>query len=399
MFIAFFFLLRKRGINVSLSEWMSLLEGLEKGLHQSGLSGFYYLCRAVVVHDESDFDKFDQAFLEFFKDAEFTGELPDEFREWLEHPVTDMEEVVKDLSLLDVPPQTMEEILDMIEDRLRTQHEEHDGGHKWIGTRGYTPMGNSGWSPHGVRIGGGSMYRTARSVAGDRKFRDFRKDNTLDTRSFQQAFRTLRSLSAQTDTSERELDLDGTVQDTADNAGYLKIRMRPPRKNTIKVLMFMDSGGSMDFYARLSSMLFQAAVKSGNFKELHTYYFHNCIYDEVYEEPTLRPDGRVPMEYIMHNYGQEYRVILVGDAMMDPYELHGKNYDWRTRSFSENTGIDEFRLILKKYPHCVWLNPEPAPVRNGYWNQTHIELKGIFPMFHLSRDGIEQAMKVLMRKN
>ena len=398
MFIGFFFLLRKRGIHVSLNEWMSLLEGLEKGLHQSSLTGFYYLCRAVLVHDEADFDKFDQAFLEFFKDVEFTGELPEEFMNWLNHPAEDVESVRKDLEKLELPAETIEEILALIEDRLKTQHEEHDGGNKWIGTHGYTAMGNAGWHPHGVRIGGQSMYRTAQSVAGDRKYRDFRKDNTLDTRSFQQAFRTLRALSVQTDTSERELDLDGTIRDTCDNAGNLKIRMRPPRKNTIKVLMLMDSGGSMDYYARLSSMLFQAAVKSGNFKELHTYYFHNCVYDEVWSQPTLRPNDRVPTDWLLNNFGEEYRVILVGDAMMDPYELHGKRYDWRSRSFSENTGYDQLLRILKKYPHCVWLNPEPKPAHSGYWNQTYLELDNVFPMYHLSQEGIEQAMKSLMRR-
>ena len=399
MFIEFFFYLRSRGIKVSLNEWMTLLEALEKGLHHSSLTGFYHLCRAILIHDESEFDRFDQAFLEFFKDVEYPGEIPKEFMDRLNHPIVDVKDVQIDLEKLGIPPEDMEDILAFIQDRLKRQNEEHNGGNTWIGTHGYTPAGNSGWHPHGIRIGGRSKFRTARAVAGERKYRDFRKDNTLDTRSFQMAFRTLRSLSAKTDTQERELDVDATVRATGDKGGILDVRYRPPRKNTIKVLLLMDSGGSIEDYANLCSMLFQAAVKSNNFKELHTYYFHNCIFDHVYSQPDIRPEHKISVEWMLKQYGPEYRVIVVGDAMMDPYELHGRDYNWAFRTYSDYSGYDTFLRIVKAYPHCVWLNPEKKPAHPGYWYRTYEELEQVFPMYHLSQEGLEAAMHRLMQRS
>lgn len=398
MFIEFFYYLRSRGIKVSLNEWMTLLEALQKGLHHSSLTGFYQLCRAVLIHDESDFDKFDQCFLEFFEGVEFPGEIPDEFMQRLNDPTFNLDEAKMRLDQLDIPPETLDDILSFIRDRLQRQKEEHNGGNTWIGTHGFTPAGNSGWHPHGVRIGGKSMHRTARMVAGERKFRDFRKDNTLDTRSFQVAFRSLRSLSSRNESLEKEIDVDATVRATGDKGGLLDVRYRPPRKNTIKVLLLMDSGGSIEDFANLCSMLFQAAVKSNNFKELHTYYFHNCIFDYVYSKPEIHQEDRISVDWLLKQYGPEYRVIFVGDAMMDPYELHGKDYNWALREFSDYSGYDTFLRFIKNYPHCVWLNPEKKPKHPGYWFRTYIELEQIFPMFHLSQEGLEQAMHRLMQR-
>ena len=397
MLIPFFFLLRKRGLDVSLNEWVTLMEGLQKGLHGSSLTGFYYLCRSITVKNEADFDKFDQAFLEFFQDVSLGGELPEEFMEWLNKPLGDLEEVRKDLSLLGLPGESMDEILERIRARLKDQDAEHNGGNKWIGTHGYSPHGNSGWHPHGVRIGGESMYHTARSVAGERKYRDFRKDNTLDTRGFQVALKTLRNLSVQADTSEEELDIDGTIRDTADNAGRLKIRTRPPRKSTIKILLLMDSGGSIQYYSRLCSALFQAVTKSRHFKELHTYYFHNMIYDRVYTEPSLLNRTAVPIDWIMANFDSSYRVIIVGDAMMDTYELYDRSYDWRERRYSDRTGMDCLRALVHRYPFLIWLNPEPRPY-GGYWGRSYLEIEKEVPMFRLSEEGIEQGMHRLMAR-
>ncbi|MDD5922122.1 MAG: VWA domain-containing protein, partial [Eubacteriales bacterium] len=362
-------------------------------------TGFYYLARSIVVKNETDFDKFDQAFLEFFKDAHYDGDLPEQFMEWVNHPTGDFDEVQKDLRKLNFPADDFDEILKMIEERLKEQKEEHDSGKKWIGTHGYTAFGNAGWHPHGVRIGGKSMYRTARSIAGERRYRDFRKDNSLDTRNFQVAFKTLRNLSSMNDASEMEFDIDGTVKATADHAGTLKIEYKPPRRNTIKLLLLMDSGGSIEYYSGLCSALFKAAVDSRHFKELSVYYFHNCIYDRLYTEPSLAYDTSLPVEQVLANFGNEYRVILVGDAMMDPYELHGHFYDWHLREYSKSTGMERFDQLLRKYPYIVWLNPEKAPVTNGYWNQTHVELMEHFPMFQLSQEGLEQAMKKLMTRS
>ena len=323
MFAAFFYLLRQRGLHVSLNEWMTLLEGMEKGLHHSTLTGFYHLCRAIVVKNETEFDRFDQIFLEFFKNVPYTGELPEDLLDWLNHPSEDLKRTIADLRSAGFPDETLEELLKMLEERLKEQTEEHNGGNYWVGTQGRTPWGNSGWHPNGIRIGGQSMHRTAMMVAGERKFRDFRKDNKLDTRQFQMAFRTLRQLSAQERSAEKELDVDATIHDTCESAGRLEIRYRNPRKNTVKVLLLMDSGGSMDYYSGLCSQLFQAATKSNHFKELHTYYFHNCIYGDVYNGPRLWQDGQTPTEWLLQNFDASYKVIL-GRCRHEPLRAAGK---------------------------------------------------------------------------
>lgn len=395
MFASFFYLLRQRGLDVSLNEWLTLLQGMEQGLHRSSLTGFYQLCRAVLVKSEAEYDRFDQVFLEFFKDVPWQGELPEEVLQWLEHPKEDLGETVRRLRDLGMPEESLEELLRRLEERLKEQTEEHNGGNYWVGTQGRTPWGNSGWHPGGIRIGGQGRHRTAMTVAGQRKYRDFRKDNTLDTRQFQMAFRLLRQLSVQADSNEKVLDVDGTIRDTCDNAGTLKVRYKNPRKNAVKVLLLMDSGGSMDYYAGLCSMLFQAATKSNNFKELHTYYFHNCVYSEVYTHPGLRWDSVVPTEWLLQNYDASYKVIIVGDGAMSPYELREPRYDWEKRTYGDS-GLAWLERLRRHYPYLIWLNPEPMPARPDYWSQTHWQLAQIFHMYDLSAEGLEQGMKRLM---
>lgn len=395
MFASFFYLLRQRGLDVSLNEWLTLLQGMEQGLHRSSLTGFYQLCRAVLVKSEAEYDRFDQVFLEFFKDVPWQGELPEEVLQWLEHPKEDLGETVRRLRDLGMPEESLEELLRRLGERLKEQTEEHNGGNYWVGTQGRTPWGNSGWHPGGIRIGGQGRHRTAMTVAGERKYRDFRKDNTLDTRQFQMAFRLLRQLSVQADSNEKVLDVDGTIRDTCDNAGTLKVRYKNPRKNAVKVLLLMDSGGSMEYYAGLCSMLFQAATKSNNFKELHTYYFHNCVYSEVYTHPGLRWDSVVPTEWLLQNYDASYKVIIVGDGAMSPYELREPRYDWEKRTYGDS-GLAWLERLRRHYPYLIWLNPEPMPARLDYWSQTHWQLAQIFHMYDLSAEGLEQGMKRLM---
>ena len=395
MFVAFFYLLRQRGLDVSLNEWMTLLEGMEKGLHRSSLTGFYYLCRAIVVKSEVEFDRFDQVFLEFFKDIPFKGDLPEEMLEWLEHPSEDLKRTIEELKSAGFPDESMEELLKLLEERLKEQDAEHNGGSKWVGTQGRTPWGNSGWHPNGIRIGGKSQHRTAMAVAGERKFRDFRKDNTLDTRQFQMAFRLLRQLSVQAESNDKELDVDNTIHDTCENAGSLKIRYKNPRKNTVKVLLLMDSGGSMEYYAGLCSMLFQAATKSNHFKELHTYYFHNCIFSSLFQGPQLWRSGEVPTEWVLQNYDSSYKVIIVGDAAMNPYELREKQFQWGKGTYAPS-GLEWLEKFKKQYPYLIWLNPEPMPEQPSYWTQTHWQLAQIFKMYDLSAEGLEKGMKQLM---
>lgn len=397
MFAAFFYLLRQRGLDVSLNEWITLLEGMEKGLHHSTLTGFYHLCRSLVVKNETEFDRFDQAFLEFFRNVPYTGELPDGLMDWLNHPSEDLRRTIEELRSAGFPDETLEELLEMLEKRLKEQDGEHNGGNYWVGTQGRSPFGNSGWHPNGIRIGGRSMNRTAMMVAGERKFRDFRKDNTLDVRQFQMAFRTLRQLSVQERSADREVDVDATIHDTCRNAGSLQVRYKNPRKNTVKVLLLMDSGGSMEYYAELCSRLFQAATKSNHFKELHTYYFHNCIYSDVYHDPRLWPDSRTSTEWLLQNFDAGYKVIIVGDAAMNPYELREKQYDWNRHQYGAS-GLEWLNLLKRHFPYLIWLNPEPMPVQSNFWTQTHWQLAQMFPMFDLSAEGLEQGMKRLMAK-
>ena len=298
MFTGFFYLLRAHGFRVSLNEWMTLMEGLMMNLQHASLTGFYELCRAVLVKSEADYDKFDQIFLEYFDGVPYEGDLPEELLNWLNHPENALEEFRRFLKTQGYEEKSIEEILKMFEERLKEQTEEHNGGSYWIGTRGYSNFGNSGHSPQGIRVGGQSMYRRAFQVAGERKYRDFRKDNVLDIRQFQMAFRLLRQYSAQTMGEKTEFDVDGTIRDTCDNAGTLSVRYKRPRRNSVKVLMLMDSGGSMEYYSHLCSMLFQAARQSNHFKELHVYYFHNCIYSSVYTDPRMYREHAVPTDWI-----------------------------------------------------------------------------------------------------
>ncbi|MCC8061525.1 MAG: VWA domain-containing protein [Clostridiales bacterium] len=395
MFVAFFYLLRQRGLDVSLSEWLTLLEAMEKGLHHSSLTGFYHLCRALIIKGESEFDRFDQVFLEFFKDVPFHGELPQELMDWLNHPSEDLMRSLEELRSQGFPDETLEELLKMLEERLREQDAEHNGGNHWIGTQGRSPFGNSGWHPNGIRIGGQSRWRTAMSVAGERKYRDFRKDNTLDTRQFQMAFRLLRQMSVQTNSRERELDLDETIQDTCDNGGILKVRYKKPRKNAIKLLLLMDSGGSMDYYSELCGMLFQAATKSRHFKELHTYYFHNCVDDDLFTHPSLGWENAVPLDWVLANFDSSYKVILVGDAAMNPYELKEKRYEWGTGNY-HSSGLECLEKLKNHFPAIIWLNPEPAPARPDFWTQTHWFLMQMFAMYDLSAEGLEKGIRRLM---
>lgn len=398
MFLSFFYLLRRRGLSVFLNEWLTLLEALEKNLHQASLTGFYHLCKAIIVKTEAEFDRFDQVFLEFFKDVPFKEDIPSEVMDWLNHPMADLRKSLEELQKSGFPDETMEELLKKLEERLKEQDSEHNGGAKWIGTRGTSPFGHSGWHPNGIRIGGESQYRTAMSVAGERKFRDFRKDNKLDTRQFQMAFRLLRQLSVQADEQEKILDVDGTIRDTCDNAGSLKVRYTSPRKNAVKVLLLMDSGGSMSPYAQLCSMLFQAAVKSNHFKELHTYYFHNCIYSEVYSQPRLWGEDAINTEWLLQNFDSSYKVIIVGDAAMNPYELYGKRYNWFNGTYG-SPGMEWLEKLKKQYPYLIWLNPNPTPTVSNFWTTTHTDLAKFFRMYQLTAEGLEQGLKSLMARH
>ena len=398
MFEEFLYTLRRGGLKVSLTEWMSLMEALDKGLHRSSFTGFYYLCRCLLVKSEADFDRFDRCFLQYFRDVPFEGEVSQELLDWLDRP-----DVLSDYANWDEEQARLNELLSeediekMLQERMQEQNEEHNGGNYWVGTHGMSTFGNSGLSPKGIRVGGQGMHRRAFRVAGERKFRDFRKDNTLDTRQFQVALKRLRQYSGLVELPPTEFDVDNTIQDTAEKGGMLTVRYKRPRQNTVKVLLLMDSGGSMDYYAQLCSALFQAVSKVGHFKDLKVYYFHNCIYESVYRHPRMRQEDRVETEWLLKNFDGVYKVIVVGDAAMNPGELLSQQYDWKRR-VPMPSGLEWLQRIRAHFPYLIWLNPEPLPAYAGFWGQTHVHLAKLFPMYPLSVEGLESGMHRLMVK-
>ena len=392
MFLTFFYLLRASGINVSLSEWLTLMEGLRMDLHDSTLSGFYTLCRSVLLHSEADFDRFDQVFLEFFKDVKHVDEVPPEMLKWLEHPELDLVELER---LSEITGLSVEEIEKMFAERLKGQDAEHNGGRKWVGTGGFTPFGHQGKKLGGIRVGGKSNYRSAYRVAGERKYRDWRKDNTIDSRQFQMAFRSLRQLSSNSDEPKTELDIDTTIRKTCDNAGNLSIEFTRPRKNALKLMLLMDSGGSMDYYRELCSLLFQSVSKAGRFKDLKVYYFHNAPGKRLYLDPTLDWRNSVLTEWVMNNIPSDYKVIIVGDASMSMQELL-PSYNWWKSDVPENSGLALLLALKRRYPHLIWLHPQPRPAYSSYWTQTFELLEKHFDMYQLSIDGMTKGMKKLM---
>ena len=392
MFLTFFYLLRASGINVSLGEWLTLMEGLRMDLHDSTLSGFYTLCRSVLLHSEADFDRFDQVFLEFFKDVKHVDEVPPAMLKWLEHPELDLVELER---LSEITGLSVEEIERMFAERLRGQDAEHNGGRKWVGTEGYTPFGHRGKQLGGIRVGGKSSYHSAYRVAGERKYRDWRKDNTIDSRQFQMAFRSLRQLSSNSDEPKTELDIDATIRKTCDNAGNLSIEFTRPRKNALKLMLLMDSGGSMDYYRELCSLLFQSVSKAGRFKDLKVYYFHNSPGKRLYLDPTLDWRNSVLTEWVMNNIPSDYKVIIVGDASMSMQELL-PSYNWWKSDVPENSGLALLLELKRRYPHIIWFHPQPRPAYSSYWTQTFELLEKYFDMYQLSIDGMTKGMKKLM---
>ena len=397
MFEEFLYTLRRGGLKVSLTEWMSLMEALDKGLHRSSFTGFYHLCRCLLVKSEADFDRFDRCFLQYFRDVPFEGEVSQELLDWLDRP-----DVLSDYANWDEEQARLNELLSeediekMLQERMREQNEEHNGGNYWVGTHGMSTFGNSGLSPKGIRVGGQGMHRRAFRVAGERKFRDFRKDNTLDTRQFQVALKRLRQYSGLVDLPPTEFDVDNTIQDTAEKGGMLTVRYKRPRQNTVKVLLLMDSGGSMEYYGSLCSALFQAVNKSNHFKDLKIFYFHNCPYTRVYHEPTLDPNRASPVSWLLSNIPPEYKVIFVGDAQMHPYELLDPFPV--QREGEPVSGLDCLRRIRDRFRHAVWLNPGERPAWGEEWTRTYDVIQDLFPMYPLTVEGLEQGMRKLLAR-
>jgi uncharacterized protein len=389
MFLDFFFELRRLKVPVATQEWMTLMRGLALGLHESSLDGFYRLARAVCVKDVSHYDAFDAAFLKVFQGIERESLLlTEQLMSWLTDPLlkdllSDEErELMKNLSLA--------EVRELFRKRLAEQRERHDGGNRWIGTGGTSPFGEGGKHPTGLRAGASGGGRSAMQIASERRFREYRNDLVLDVRRVDLALRMLRDLGREG--AAAELDLDETIDATARNAGDLEVIVRPPRRNRAKVLLLMDVGGSMDPYAHLVSQLFTAASRSGRFARFRSYYFHNCVYEAVYED--ARFFKSLPVADLLAHSDRDEKLVVVGDASMHPAELleaAGSIYFY-TRNATP--GLEWLRRLTEHFRRTAWLNPEAQQ----YWNQTTIQIVArLFPMFPLTIDGLHDAVRHLVR--
>ncbi|MDE6940240.1 MAG: VWA containing CoxE family protein [Lachnospiraceae bacterium] len=397
MFSKFFYTLKEKGLEVSLSEWLDLQEALDKGLCESSLTQFYYVARMILVKSETEFDKFDMAFEECFKGVKTETEVGKNMLRWLDK--SDMlelahEEARNHLNQIEDIQADKDDVEEKFKQRLKDQNEEHNGGSFWIGTMGKTSFGNMGGNVGGVRVGGQTGYQSAFSVVGARKYRDFRDDKVIDNRQFQMALRRLRQFSTKLDIPKSELDIDATIDKTCNNGGYLQIEMMKPRKNAVKLLLLMDSGGTMIPYTSLMNDLFQSVNKSNHYKDVKVYYFHNCIYSKLYKTPECENGDWIDTEWMFRNVGSDYKVIIVGDAAMAPEELYSNTGNYR----GPNGGLSGFewlQLMKRHYKKVVWMNPKMAPGR-APWREAETAVKEIFPMYKLTVKGLNEAMVKLM---
>ena len=397
MFVKFFDTLKAKGLNVTLSEWLTLQEALDKGLCGSSLTEFYYVARMILVKSETEYDKFDLAFEQQFKGIQSDDEITSQMLRWLDK--SDMMELAHEeardhLNRMEEVQIDKEDVEEKFRQRLKDQDSEHNGGSYWIGTMGKTSFGNTGGNVGGVRVGGTTGYQSAFSVVGARKYRDFRDDKIIDNRQFMQALRRLRQFSTKLDIPKTELDIDGTIDKTCNNGGCLQIVMEKPRKNSVKLLLLMDSGGTMIPYTTLLNELFQSVHKSNHYKDVKTYYFHNCIYSKLYKTPECENGDWIDTEWMFRNLDSDYKVIIVGDAAMAPEELYSTTGNYRGPN-GGLSGMDWLLLMKKHYKKIVWLNPKMAP-GNAPWREAETAIKNIFPMYKLTVDGLNQAMVKLM---
>ncbi|MDX1403228.1 MAG: VWA domain-containing protein [Woeseiaceae bacterium] len=354
MLTRFFFMLREGGMKPSITELLTLLEAMKRGVTGQSVDDFYYLSRAALVKDESKFDRFDKIFAAHFKGIEdaFEGILAEVPEEWL---AKQAELLLTDEERAQIEAMGgFEELMEALRERLEEQGSRHEGGSKWIGTAGTSPFGAYGYNPEGVRIGQqGSRHRRAVKVWDQRMYRNLDDTVELGTRNIKVALRKLRKFAREG--AADQLDLDDTIDKTARNAGLLDIRMIPERHNAIKVLLCLDIGGSMDDHVRICEELFSAA--RSEFKHLEYFYFHNFIYESLWKDNRRRHDERMATLDMTHKYGADYKLVFVGDATMSPYEIvypGGSVEHW-----NEEPGAVWIKRLLDTFPKAIWLNPEP----------------------------------------
>ncbi|HOB15021.1 MAG TPA: VWA domain-containing protein [Novosphingobium sp.] len=391
MFFNFVDELRAAGIKASFKEHLMLLEALEKDVIEQTPEQFYYLSRAVFVKDEGLLDRFDQVFNKVFKGI---------LTSYGQNPVDIPEDWLKAVAEKFLTPEEMaaieklgswEEIMDTLKKRLEEQQKRHEGGNKWIGTGGTSPFGNNGYNPEGVRIGGESKHKRALKVWEKREFQNLDNTRELGTRNIKIALRRLRRFAREG--AAEELDLEGTIEGTA-RQGWLDIRMRPEKRNAVKVLLFLDVGGSMDPFIKLVEELFSAAT--AEFKNLEFFYFHNCLYEGVWKDNKRRWSERTDTWDILHKYGHDYKVVFVGDAAMSPYEI--THPGGSVEHFNEEAGAEWLKRIANVYPATVWINP--VPEKQWSYSQSTKMIRDLVggSMYSLTLEGLDDAMRELTRK-
>ncbi len=390
MFLDLFYGLREEGVPVAIQEWQMLMSVLERGMHDCNLLSFYNLAKACLVKSETYFDAFDRVFARVFHGVE--GELnpSDELMEWLNDPKNFeglSEEQRRMLEELDA-----DELMRRFLETLAEQDERHDGGGRWVGTGGHSPFGHGGEHPTGIRVGGHSRNRSAMKVAEDRRFESYRTDVTLDTRNLRVAIRRLRHLTRQG--PEDELDIDETLDSTCKNAGEIELVFRPERRNNMRLLLFMDVGGTMEPYYEPVSRLLTALHEERGLRAFEAYYFHNCIYERVGASADLYLKDAVPTGDLLRRFDDRWKVMIVGDAAMHPAELMSARGNINPRHESDTRGVDWLWRIREHFQRAVWLNPDPP--KDWEYTRTTRVIKSIFPMFPLSLDGIQDAVTTLI---
>jgi uncharacterized protein with von Willebrand factor type A (vWA) domain len=391
MFFSFLDELRAAGIPASLKEHLVLLEALDRDVIERTPEAFYYLARATFVKDEGLLDRFDQVFAKVFKGVAINygiapADIPEDWLKAIAEKFLTPEEMeaIKSLG-------SWEEIMETLKQRLEEQHERHQGGSKWIGTGGTSPFGNGGYNPEGVRIGGEGKHGRALKVWDQREFKNLDSTKELGTRNIKVALRRLRRFAREG--AADELDVDATIEGTA-KQGWLDIRMRPERHNAVKLLLFLDVGGSMDPFVKLCEELFSAATSE--FKNLEFFYFHNCPYEGVWKDNRRRFTERTPTWDVLHKYGHDYKLIFVGDASMSAYEI--SHPGGSVEHFNEEAGGVWMQRLVNTYPAAVWLNVLPE-AHWGYTQSVRIVRELMQDrMYPLTLGGLDAAMRELSRK-
>jgi uncharacterized protein with von Willebrand factor type A (vWA) domain len=389
MLIGFFFTLRDAKVPVTIKEFLTLLEALEKNVIAPALEEFYYLARLTLVKDEAHFDKFDKAFGLYFKGIETVFDAKAEIPlDWL---IKRLERELTPEQKAELQKLGYDKLMNRLAELLKEQKERHEGGSKWIGTGGTSPFGNGGANPEGIRIGGKGGNRTAVKVWEQRTYKDYDGERELGVRNIKVALRRLRRF-ARTGAAE-ELALDDTIRSTANNAGWLDIKMQPERKNRIKVLMLLDVGGTMDDHIERTEELFSAAKTE--FKNMEFFYFHNCVYDHLWKNNRRRHAERFPTWDVLRKYPPDTRVIFVGDATMSPYEVlaPGGSVEYN----NEEAGAEWLARFCHAFPKFAWLNPEPESL--WQYRQSIAVIRQIMNnrMFPVTIDGLERAMRLLSK--